>query len=720
MHKKTLICLIIICGIAYRLPSLKIGYALSGGGARGFAHIGMLKVMEEAGLRPDYISGTSIGALIGGLYAMGYSAVEIESLFINTNWNSLFNDGYQRKDLYMGQKRWTPYGNASFRLDDSWKLQLPESVISGNKINLELFRIFSPASTVRDFNRLPIPFSAVTTDLISGKQQIFTSGSMMQGIRASMSIPSLMKPFSLNNTLYIDGGISQNLPGNQVKMMGADYVIGMKVNSTLRTEDRLNNIVDVLDQTINIGIINRVNEQISDCDLILEPELEEFSATGFKNIKPIIEAGEVYARSMMSRLKALSDSLSNEKKSTINERVPDLNRFKFMRIAVYGNNHLSAQVIRDYTGLHNNTYYTVSEIIQGIMQAWNSQLFDTIYPILEHEDSGFILNLYVQEKERKHLLPNLTYDLDNDFVMGIVLSLQNYLMKNSTFLSELKLGGKNELSIDFVKNFGQAYGVYYRIFPYIQEKRMYFYNDDHQKINSVRSLEYGLNTGVGVFVPHSIIIEGYSYMYKNNLYREVAVSDTIENSTSVSGIGIKIYHESLDDYTFPSNGSKILAKLIMSQKGIISDQSIKRIKLEYAIYYPHNRKFSTQLGVNLGSHFQYKANTGSEPFFLGGLDNFAGLPLYEKSSSFFELIQAGIVYKPWKSWFINLKLQALNYTDKKTLFPENGFEVGSVFEIGYKSFLGPVKAALAVSENYPLQLHLAVGYNNDLFNFSRR
>lgn len=720
MGKQTLFCLLLILTIYSKLPAVKIGYALSGGGARGLAHIGMLKVMEEVGLRPDYISGTSIGALVGGLYAMGYSAVEIESLFISTNWNTLFDDGYDRKNLYIGQKRWFPYGNTSFRLDDFWNPLLPEAVISGNRINLELFRIFSPASTIKDFSRLPIPFSAVTTDLTTGQQHIFSSGSLIQSVRASMSIPSLMQPFSLNNSLYIDGGLSQNLPGKQAKDMGAEFVIGLKVNSSLRDEDKLNNIIDVLDQTINIGIINRVNEQISSCDFILEPELEEFSASSFKNVRPIIQAGEEYARSIVNKLKSLRDSLKSDSDTKPVQRIAALSKVSFSRIAVYGNNHLSAQSIRDYTGLHSNTEYSISEIIKGIMQAWNSQLFETIYPVLENEDDNYVLNLYVKEKERKHLIPNLTYDLENDFVMGIALSLHNYLMKNSTFLAEAKLGGKNELNIDYVKNFGQAFGVYYRFFPYIQEKRMYFYNDDHQKVNSVRSLEYGLNSGIGMFIPHSIILEGYGFTYKNKLYRDIAVSDTVEKSVSISGIGIKLYNENLDDYIFPSNGSKILAKFIMAQKDVLSDQTLKRFRLEYAIFSPHSKKFSSQLGVNLGTHFKQDSNSGTDPFYLGGLDNFAGLPLYEKSSPFYELIQAGIIYKPQKSWFIDLKLQALNYTEKNTIIPEGGFEVGSVFELGYKSYLGPVKAAIAISENYPVQLHLAIGFTNDLFYFSRR
>ena len=132
-----------------------IGYAFSGGGARGFAHIGILKVLEEQGLRPDYISGTSIGAVIGALYAMGHTAAEIESLAVSVNWQELLNDKHIRRDVYLGQKRWPEYGNVVFELNDKWMPQLPTSVYRINDINLELFRLFASASDFDDFSRLP-------------------------------------------------------------------------------------------------------------------------------------------------------------------------------------------------------------------------------------------------------------------------------------------------------------------------------------------------------------------------------------------------------------------------------------------------------------------------------------------------------------------------------------------------------------------------------------
>ncbi|MGC9362900.1 MAG: patatin-like phospholipase family protein, partial [Candidatus Syntrophosphaera sp.] len=174
------------------LDAKGLGYALSGGGARGFAQIGILKVLEEEGVYPDQISGTSMGAVIGSLYAMGHSAVEIEQILLSLDINDLMLDRYEREDIYIGQKRWPQYGNITLYMGSDWIPRLPSSLYVGNKLNLTLARLAFSASNCRDFTELPIPFTSVATDLVSGDPVIFDGGSLMQAVRASVSVPSMM------------------------------------------------------------------------------------------------------------------------------------------------------------------------------------------------------------------------------------------------------------------------------------------------------------------------------------------------------------------------------------------------------------------------------------------------------------------------------------------------------------------------------------------------
>ncbi len=718
LRKFVLLCYFIVALTG--ASAIKIGYALSGGGARGFAHIGMLKVLEENGIHPQFISGTSIGSLIGGLYAMGYNATEIESLFVNRDWNELSNDKWKRDELYIGQKRWAPYGNAFFRLDQRWTPQLPQSVIVGNRINLELFKVYSPAYRIHDFKDLPIPFTCIATDLITGKLAAFNSGSLMQGIRASMSIPSFLQPFPLNKTLYIDGGISQNLPGKQVKEMGADYVIGFKVNSSLRNAEQLQGIIHVLDQTVNIGITSKVEEEISYCDYLLNPELANYSATSFDDIDELIKAGEDYAREHIEDIRTIAKLINSHNDNPPVVPLPAVKKVSFTRIVVEGNSNLSAAKVREYIGLNSNQNYTIEEVIDKFHQAWNSQLFDIIYPVIEPDEDGVLLKAVVKERESKYLAMNFSYNREDEFVAGAVLSLQNYVMRNSQVFAELKVGGKHELNIDFVKNFGKDFGIYYRLFPYISEKQIYFYNDDHDKITSARSLECGLTTGIGLYARKSLVLEGYTYSYSTNLYREIAVSDTLEKSVTISGIGFKAYHESLDDYVFPKTGMRALIKTSFAKDDILSDETLNKLFADCKIYRPINKYFSVLMGIQYGSHFNSNNQSNFDPFYLGGLDNFAGFPYYEKSAPFYKLVQAGLVLNPIKSFFITSKLQAINYANSEVWNEQKKFVMGGVLELGLSTYLGPVRLAGAISEDRMLQYYLELGYTGDIFHFSRR
>jgi predicted acylesterase/phospholipase RssA len=702
------------------LLATKVGYAISGGGARGFAHIGMLKVLEENGIHPDYISGTSIGAYIGALYAMGYNAAQIESLTTIIDWNEIFSDKWKREELYIGQKRWAPIGNAFFRMDSSWSPQLPQAVLIGNRINLQLFKLFASASPVVNFSHFPIPFSCVATDLVTGQLTEFSSGSLMQGVRASMSVPSVLQPFPLKDKLYIDGGISQNLPGKQVKAMGADFVIGLKVNSTLKQPNQLQGIIQILDQTINIGMTTRVNDELAYCDYILNPDLSDYSTTDFSDIRDIIAIGEQYARDHIDEIKVLATKLDGiPHQNKVIQPIAPLKTVSFNKIVVEGNQNLSDAKVREYLGLNTDTQYSVSTIANRFQQAWNSQLFDIIYPLLVPDDHSYMLVAVVKERERKYLSLNFSYDNDNEFVAGTVLSLHNFYMRNSHIFAEVKLGGKHELNIDLVKNFGEAYGIYYRLFPYINEKRIYFY-DQHDKINSARSLERGITTGIGMYARKSIVVEGYGFSYQNRLYKEIALSDTLEKSIMVSGIGAKLYHESTDDYIFPMQGIKAMLKASFARKDVMSDETINKILADVSLYRRLANDLSAYMGLQYGSHFKESFQSNFDPFYLGGIDCFTGFARYEKSAPFYKLFQIGLVLSPYKNIFVSTKFQALNYADNDIWDSNHSYIMGGVAELGISTVIGPVRLVSAIAEDSPVKLFINVGFTNDMFHFSRR
>ncbi|MCK9309447.1 MAG: patatin-like phospholipase family protein [Candidatus Cloacimonetes bacterium] len=727
INLKALLCALFLFASLAVLNAQKIGYALSGGGARGFAHIGVLKVLEEEGIKPDYIAGSSIGAIIGALSAMGYSAAEIEDLCLAMNWEYLTQDIHLREDLYIGQKRWAPYGNAVFELSDTWVPRLPSSVYVGNRINLELFKLFAPASQVSSFDDLDIPFACNATNLINGKAKSFRSGSLMQALRASMSIPSLVKPFDIDGNIYIDGGVSQNLPGELLHEMGADVVIGCKVNSSLRSSEQLHNLIEVLDQTINIGITRNLNDHLDFIDLLIEPELDDFTATDFKLVPQIIAAGEKSTRDHLDVIKAYYTKLKAEYRDSIRTTEPpssrfnrQLDTFNIVSVQVHGNKYLSAAKVHEYTELRIGREYSTSEIYKGCRTAWNSQAFSTIYPVLERlTDANYILHVYVKEKERKQLAINLTYNSEDKLSAGVVVELNNSLLKNSKLLTEVKLGGKNELNIDYVKNFGEEWGAYYRIFPYVNEKTFYNYKD-HHKTDSVNSLEWGITTGLGVFAKDILIGEFFLYGNQTRLYNEISETPSLPLHTTVSGFGVKGYHESLDDYIFPTKGSRVMAKFNFARNASISDYLYSNLQAKCELYIPLPRYFSLGGSIDFGTHFNESEDIQYDHFIIGGADGFMGYSRNEVSASHYQIVTMGITAKPYKRWLFHMGAQGLRYSEKELWGIEKDWEYCGYVGIGHANSIMPVRLNIAFNEAGKVNSLFSLGYDFDIFKFSRK
>ncbi len=717
---KALLLIFAICSYMGVLRAQSLGYALSGGGARGFAHIGVLKVLEEEGIRPNNLAGTSIGAIIGALYAIGYNPAEIESICINLDWLSLVREQHSRQELYIGQKRWAPYGNAVFELDDDWVPKLPSSVYLGNKINLDLFRLFATASQTDDFSQFPTSFSCNATNLITGEAKVFSGGSLMQAIRASMSIPSLVRPFEVEGETYIDGGISQNLPIDLLHDQGADKVIAIKVNSSLRKADNLDNLVEVLDQTINIGITSNLNEHLSTADLVLEPDLSEIQATDYLHIAEIIDAGERSARAQIELIRAFKAQLPNQKPRPRSDFNKHLDRFSIAEIDVFGNQHISSAKTKEYLALHTGKIYSTEDIYRSCVNAWNSQAYNTIYPILKKRNDGtYDLQIHVSERQRRQMAVSTAYTSEDKLTAGGVLTLTDCLLKNSKLIGELKLGGRNELNIDYVKNFGEQWGAYYRIFPYINEKTIYDYLE-HEKIRSVKSLEWGFTSGVGIFARDLLIGEAFIFSNRNRLYNEIAENHAIPKNTIDSGFGLKVYHESLDDYIFPTKGFRIIHKFLFSRNRDISDFIYSSFFGRWEAYQPLFSNINLQLSTQVGSYFNSDNIDSLNPFALGGSDGFMGYSRNEVSAPHYQIISAGLGYQ-WRSkWYAQAGSQLLRYSDRELWGVVKNWEHCFYTGIGFNNKLLPARLTLSLNEDKELNSFLSIGYNFDIFSFSRK
>ena len=274
----------------------KVGLVLAGGGAKGFAHVGVIRVLEELRIPIDYITGTSMGAIVGGFYAMGMSSEQIEEIILTTDWHDVFQDKPDRRDRSWQRKldEHLYMVNTMAGIRDG-KLTLPKGVIAGQKVDLMLRDLTLPASFVNDFDDLPIPFRAVAADIETGEAVVLGSDDLAKAIRASMSIPGAFPPIEWEDKLLVDGGIALNLPVSVVREMGADIVIVSNLSSTLRKKKELETFLDITAQTSDFLIQRNVQEQLATVDptdVLIETDISGISTADFQMGREAIKIGK--------------------------------------------------------------------------------------------------------------------------------------------------------------------------------------------------------------------------------------------------------------------------------------------------------------------------------------------------------------------------------------------------------------------------------------------
>lgn len=293
----------------------KVGLVLSGGGAKGFAHIGVLKILEENNIKIDYITGTSMGALIGALYSVGYTPDQIEKLVLDINWQETFNDSPNLTDVSIDQRSMMKNYNFSLKYDNSLNFALPKGIRNTQKIYLTLKNLLWNVEGTRDFKNLPIPLEIIATDLNTGKAKAFCSGDLAQVITASISIPTIFDPVKIEDSYYVDGLLSRNLPVEDAFNLGADIVIAVDVGTSLQKKEDYD-ILSVADQIVAIQSTSSTNKQRSLATILIDPDISDFKTTDFDNFKEIEALGKSAAEEQISKILALNPK-QNKRKSSL-------------------------------------------------------------------------------------------------------------------------------------------------------------------------------------------------------------------------------------------------------------------------------------------------------------------------------------------------------------------------------------------------------------------
>ncbi len=380
----------------------KVGLVLSGGGAKGMAHIGALKIIEEAGVEIDYIGGSSMGAIVGAMYAAGYSANELDSIFKATNIGSLIQDNLPRsaKTFYEKDDSERYALTLPFK---NFKVTVPPAISGGQNIYNEFVRLLYHVKDIDDFNKLPTPFVCIATDIETGKQVILNSGYLPEAILASGTLPSLFEPTVINDRVLIDGGVVNNYPIDEVRAMGADIIIGVDVQHDLSDRDALLSATEILLQINNYRTVADMEVKSAKTDIYIKPNIEEYSVIDFNRLGEIVKTGEDAAKLKIQELKQLTTGYKKDKNSI--SVIQENEQLTINRLLIEGNTDHTRGYVKGKLRFSLDEPTNFKRLQQGISNLSATGNFRTIkYKLLDNMNGGEDLILPLDETENTSFL----------------------------------------------------------------------------------------------------------------------------------------------------------------------------------------------------------------------------------------------------------------------------------------------------------------------------
>ena len=364
---------------------LKVGLVLSGGGAKGLAHIGALKIIEDAGIRVDYIGGTSMGAMVGSLYAAGYNARQLDSIFNVLDFDTLIQDNVPRGAKTFYEKDDATRYAVTLPFDD-FKLGFPTGISKGQNVYNLLSKLLLHVKDVDDFNQLPIPFFCIATNIETGAPVILDKGYLPRAVTASGALPSLFSPVTIDDTIYIDGGVVNNYPVEQVRAMGADLIIGVDVQDDLRDRDHLKSAIDVMVQINNYRSIKAMSEKKELTDIYINPEIGDFNVVSFDEGRQIIEAGEQAATTALAALRIAASKQKEVHRKKV--QFSDRTSLYIKDVEIAGNVNYSRSYILGKLKLKTPSEVSYEEFSLGVNNLSATGNFEEIdYKMVEDVDN---------------------------------------------------------------------------------------------------------------------------------------------------------------------------------------------------------------------------------------------------------------------------------------------------------------------------------------------
>jgi NTE family protein len=539
------------------LKKQKIGLVLSGGGAKGLAHIGVLKEIEKAGIKIDYIGGTSMGAIIGGLYACGYSANELDSIFKRTDFDELLQDFVPRGNKTFYEKRNDEMYAISLPFQ-KFKLTVPKAISKGLYNYNNLSQLTYNYRHVYDFNKLKIPFVCIATNVETGEEKIFKQGSLPLVLSASGAFPSLFAPVEIDGKLYIDGGVVNNYPVEEVRKMGADIIIGVDVQDDLKNRNDLTGATGVLVQISNFQMIERMKDKRKLTDIYIKPNIEGFSVISFDQGQEIIQKGVEEAQKFKEALQKLgSNTPIQPQKNIVTDSI-------FVKeIAINELKNYTRAYVMGKLRFKPEQKISYSDLESGINNLNSTQNFASInYKFIKQGYSDFLSFELKENPIKTYLKFGLHYDDLFKSAALINLTKKNLFSTNDIASLDVMLGDNFRYNFDYYRDNGfyWSFGFKSMFNRFSKQAKTDFRGGDLLRDFSIKSINLNYFDFTNQAYVQTIFVQkflvGAGLEYKNltissNYYQDK--KNYIEKSNYLSAFGFLKY-DSFDNKYFPKRG----------------------------------------------------------------------------------------------------------------------------------------------------------------------
>ncbi|KAF2080363.1 patatin [Flavobacterium sharifuzzamanii] len=686
----------------------KIGLVLSGGGAKGFAHIGVLKVLEEAGIKIDYIGGTSMGSVIGGLYASGYNASQIDSIFKKTNFDELINDYIPRssKNFY-GKKNDELY--AIVLPFSNFRIGIPEALSKGMYNYNLLSSLTRNVRHVRDFNKLPTPFLCIGTNIETGEEVLLNKGNLVQAMMASAAFPSLFTPVEIDGNLLVDGGVVNNYPIQEVRNLGADIIIGVDVQDDLLKRKNLKNATRILVQITNLQSIEKMKNKRKDTDVYIKPDIRDFGVISFDRGEEIIRKGEEASFAVYEKLKTLTDENNFYKKPKLKLasdtlHIQDINTDKL--------ENYTKEYIRGKLRFKPGSTITYDGLKAGINNLNATQNFSTISYCLQPDGDKDDLDLVLRENPTQTYL-KLGLHYDGLYKSAVLLNLthKKTFLKNDVTSLDIILGDNFRYDFNYyVENgFNISFGFRSRLNQFNrnvttslsgvlkENPNVNLINVDFMDITNQAYFQT-------IFVQKFLMGGGLEYKYlKINSPTLANEENIIEKSNYFSAFAYLKY-DSLDEKYYPNSGlyfSTDLQTYMASSDYTKQFKPFSIAKAEISVVRPLFRKATIKFGADAG----FNIGSDSVPFFdfifggygynkINNFNYFYGYDFLSIAGNSYIKTDINIDYEIFKKNHINVSANFANLGDDIfssvdwiSMPKYTGYAIG----YGLETIIGPIE-----------------------------